>query len=299
MFPIYILDGTVELPKEGTFYVVSRDGIFLSKDTGLVRALVKVNGISFLQELKAKAELRLPKIPSYVVAQALLFFRRVYQAHKSEAAVLLYYSKEAGRFVLNVPLQEVSYAGVDYKPEGKYNDGLQLVGSIHSHCDFNAFHSGIDRHDESDFDGIHITIGRVDQPYFTVTSSVAVNNNRFPLKPGESIIGLTEVDFVPPAKFLGYRRRLGVPRNTAPALDFYGGDSWLERYLYNWGLEGSALAEKPEQFYDLVLPEGKDYRNCPFPQEWMARVEKKKYTWIPKYGQTQERGLLPEEVIET
>lgn len=40
-------------------------------------------------------------------------------------------------------------------------NGYKLYGTIHSHCDFSAFHSGVDDADEKKFDGLHITIGHV------------------------------------------------------------------------------------------------------------------------------------------
>lgn len=39
--------------------------------------------------------------------------------------------------------------------------GYRIYGTIHSHCDFAAFHSGTDDHDEIGFDGLHITVGNV------------------------------------------------------------------------------------------------------------------------------------------
>ena len=38
-----------------------------------------------------------------------------------------------------------------------------------------------------------------------------------------------------------------------------------------------------QQFYDLVFPEGKDYRNYPFPKVWMERVSKYEYP-VPSNG---------------
>src|SRR4030042_5091666 len=110
MFPIYILDGKTALPEKGTFYIVARDGVYLSKDTGLIRAVVKVTGISFLKEVEVKAELRMPQLPSMLVAQTLLFFRRVYEKHQSEAIVLLYYSAQKNEYKIDAPAQQVTGA---------------------------------------------------------------------------------------------------------------------------------------------------------------------------------------------
>lgn len=42
-----------------------------------------------------------------------------------------------------------------------YKEGWRIYGTIHSHCDFSAYHSGVDDNDEEQFDGLHITIGKV------------------------------------------------------------------------------------------------------------------------------------------
>ncbi len=282
MFPIYVLDGQVSLPQAGTYYVIARGGIYLSKDTGLVRAMVKVDGISFLGEVDTRVTLRVPKIPSFVVAPVVLFFRRVYEEYAAEAAVLLYYDARNGAYVLDAPLQRVTGTSVSYQSRGRVDEGLQLVGTIHSHANFGAFHSGVDIHDEQHLDGIHITIGRVDQPYFMVIGSIAVNNNRFPMNPGDIISGIKEVEYTVPTKSSrGYRRPLGVSREG------YGDQCSVAGRLKNW-LDDMILGpDEPwipkerygqylyrQQFFDLVFPEGKDYRNYPFPKVWMERVSK-------------------------
>jgi PRTRC genetic system protein A len=279
MFPIYILDGKTELPKKGTFYVIAQDGIYLQKETGLINALVKVEKISFLQKLTAKAELNLPKIPSEILVAPLLFFRRVYERHNSEAGLLLYYSHEKNIYEIHASAQEVSHASVDYEIQGRYEkEGLSLVGTIHSHCDFNAFHSGIDVHDERDLDGIHITIGRVDQPYFTISSTIAVNNNRFEVNPEDLIFGLRKVEFTPKPK-VDYKRLFGVKQDSF-YYDDYRDVSWFSREFDNYlnnRPKTYYYKEPKKQFYDLTLPEGKDYRNYPYPKAWLEKVRKKIY----------------------
>jgi hypothetical protein len=65
-----------------------------------------------------------------------------------------------------------------------------MVGTIHSHCNFSAFHSGTDTHDEETFDGIHITLGHVDRKEFSMVASVAVNANRVQLEPENCTSGV-------------------------------------------------------------------------------------------------------------
>ena len=41
--PIYIAEREKELPKDGTYYVIAENETFLHKDTGIIKALIKVD----------------------------------------------------------------------------------------------------------------------------------------------------------------------------------------------------------------------------------------------------------------
>ncbi|MFC1608698.1 hypothetical protein ACFL2R_03850 [Patescibacteria group bacterium] len=301
MFPIYVLDGKTELPETGSFYVVTKDGIYLSKDTGLIRAMVKVEKISFLKALESKVQLRLPKIHSETLVQALLLFRRVFQRYRSEAVVMIYYSEDKKSYMLDAPNQDGSGSSVHYYDVQNFSDdGFRLVGTIHSHCDFGAFHSHVDIDDEKKFDGIHITIGRVDQPYFTISSSVAVNNNRFKIEPEELILGITKVEFTPKSE-ISYRRQYGVQRGG------FGGaqnqrEGLIARALNNAvdvvldAVDCYYSYRKRDQFYDLILPEGKDYRSYPLPREWWRRIEQRYVSPVKEKSVSVKQGALKKSI---
>jgi hypothetical protein len=188
------------LPKEGTYFVVAGNGTWLHKDTGVVRCFVPVDDISFLQDLDASVELetKLPKIPERTVWRIKEFFRRVVEVHRAESEVTLYYSKDKGDFKVHIPEQFVSHGGVQYKRAGMTHiEGMEdylRVGTIHSHCDFNAFHSGTDEHDEEDFDGLHVTFGHNDRDEFTISASVVVNGFRMKIDPATALEGVTNTD---------------------------------------------------------------------------------------------------------
>ena len=264
MIPLYILKEDVELPSEGTYYIVAKNGVFLHKDTGLIEATVKVDHIPFLQELTPTATLRLPKLSPKLMVRALLFFRRVYQQYHSEAAVLLHYSPENHIYRLHCPEQSVSADTVHYDASDRF-DGYQLVGTIHSHASMVAFHSGVDDHDEQHFDGLHITVGRLDQPYFTVSCSAVVNGQRFHLVPENNIIGITEVDWQPTNR-ITYRRTEVPEVQSTGFFDF--------RWLDFEGAFDVMEMELRHQFYDMALPDGQDYRHVSVPTSWLDRVSK-------------------------
>jgi hypothetical protein len=110
------------------------------------------------------------RFPMWLVNQAVDFFTRIYDAHKTEAEVAVTYNWQEKRFRVFVPEQYVASGGVSYKLDmTKLQRGWAVVGTIHSHCNFGAFHSGTDTHDADHQDGMHMTIGmlkRAEGPQF-------------------------------------------------------------------------------------------------------------------------------------
>jgi hypothetical protein len=195
-YPVLIYQEGMSLPKEGTYFVVSGNGLWMHKDTGIVSCFVKVDNISFLPDLNASTEVncRLPKIPARLVWRIKNFFRAVVQKHHAEAEVNLYFSKIKGEFRVHIPEQVVSTGSVNYKRiAATHMPGMEdflRVGTIHSHCDFGAFHSGTDVGDEEDFDGLHCTFGHNDKDEFTISASVVVNGFRSKIDPSTVLEGV-------------------------------------------------------------------------------------------------------------
>jgi hypothetical protein len=199
LFPVYVYEAGMDLPKEGTYFVVAGNGLWMHKDTGIVRCFVQVENIGVLEDLKADAavECSLPKIPARLVWRIKEFFRRVVEKHRAESEVTLFYSKEKGDYKLHIPQQRVSHGGVSYRREGlTHVPGMEdylRVGTIHSHCDFGAFHSGTDIGDEEDFDGLHVTFGHNDRDDFTISATVVSNGHRAKIDPLAVLDGVEPV----------------------------------------------------------------------------------------------------------
>jgi len=195
-FPIHIYEPGMELPKQGTYYLVAGNGMWLHKDTGIVKAFVPVENISVLEDLEADVyvECSLPKLPLRLVWRIKEFFRRVVEKHHAEAATTLYYRKSDESFKIHIPQQRVTHGGVNYERCGlSHVEGMEdylRVGTIHSHCDFGAFHSGTDVHDEEDFDGLHCTFGHNNKEVFTISASVVVNGIRNQVDPADVLEGI-------------------------------------------------------------------------------------------------------------
>lgn len=176
---VHLNDGS-PLPADANYFIVAGNGTFVRKRMGWVEATVPVASIDGLQPQTTEAKLLLPRITSTVFAKAVLFFRAVYEQKDTEAAVLLHYGDKRG-WSITVPEQEATGSHVSYKTSERL-PGYQCVGTIHSHCAMNAFHSGTDVGDEASHDGVHITIGLLNRfPKFGMDAEFVVNGTRFPL----------------------------------------------------------------------------------------------------------------------
>lgn len=195
MFPVYVNDGTQEVPDADIFYIIGKDGIYLRKKLGRLDAIVPVDKISTLGDVETMATYDLPPIPALHFAKVVSFFKVIYEMHKSEAIVLVHFDEENEKFKLQCPHQKVTRAGLDYIRTVTF-PGYTKVCTIHSHSDMSAFHSGTDDKDEEDTDGLHITIGHLDwdDGRFDLSVSVVINGKRFMVEASDYIEGLTQVE---------------------------------------------------------------------------------------------------------
>lgn len=210
-YPIYLYEEGVELPEKGGYYLVCKTGIYFHKNTKAGNALVPVKGIPWLEEPNLEFRLKLPKVPGRIVGQALTFFRKVFEKYHAEAYVTLLYSGKLSQYRLWCPKQKVSAMSVNYdrtdQPDfaDRQANDWQMVGTIHSHCDFSAYHSGTDVGDEATFDGIHITLGHVNKAQFSMAASIAINEIRETLEPEQSCAGVVRISNKSSDKFMSWK----------------------------------------------------------------------------------------------
>ena len=73
-----------------------------------------------------------------------------------------------------------------------------MAGTIHSHAAMSAFHSGTDDHDEQFFDGVHITIGKLDSvPEYSC--SLVVHGKRAMFDASQLVDGMAPAEAIPTA----------------------------------------------------------------------------------------------------
>jgi hypothetical protein len=197
MIPVYYFDKMPEvLPEDDACYIVSKY-IYLKKRSGLIDSMVRVESIDMGEILPEYANISLPKIKAKVFGQVQGFFKMTYGKYKSEAGVILNLKTHPQKPTLKkldytVPHQKVSGAGCHYQivVDPKYVN----CGTIHSHANFGAFHSGTDINDEKYFDGLHITVGHNDQEKISIAACVVVNAKRIKVNPLNYIEGIKFVE---------------------------------------------------------------------------------------------------------
>jgi len=289
MFPIWMNDGETEMPTDDIFYIVAKDGIYLKKSMGHFDTVSKVDEISMLGECESFALLHVSKITTRQFAQILTLFREVYKKYKAECNVILHYNIKRKRYRIEVPRQDVSGASVDYaNGEESYKNYIR-IGTIHSHANMTAFHSGTDQSDEEGWDGLHITLGKMDEDYFEISCSVMSSGERFMVNPEDYIEGVELIEYEVQRSYKVYswekgkqiekplERKLGYITN-APEKDLCHPKKWMDnvdkhipkavsRYGgYNYGQYGMyghnyvpgmySSRRSIENFYDYTNPKG-------------------------------------------
>ena len=171
IIPIYLIESKEDLEKakDNYCYLVGSNGTFVKKENHVFSVIQHIHSgkgtISGLQEIEAKAFIRLPQIPEDIVKTILDFFSWCYNKYKAEGMVYLYYNSATKKYIVIPPKQEVSSGSVSYEIVPKAPEGFITVGTIHSHGSMGAFHSGTDDKDQTELDGIHITVSKAYSPF--------------------------------------------------------------------------------------------------------------------------------------
>lgn len=201
-FSVVPLHGSIDdLPKPNgsPYFVMTKRGPMIYKRLLFGPVLVPVREVPTLSDLPDNAKGYLwadaPALPWQLLNQAWAFFRWAWDERKSEAEVDIIWAPEGREartarqgfddngFRLFVPPQTTSGGGVKLLRHEEHYRG-DLVGTIHSHCNMSAYHSGTDTHDAEGHDGLHMTIGRVSANKPEIDVMVAANKvlwNKLPL----------------------------------------------------------------------------------------------------------------------
>lgn len=195
LFPVVLKEDAASAAPPGTdtYYVLAGNGLFLERDTPLYRATVPAAGVPGLPTHAARLELRIPRVSRSLLERAVGFFRAVWARCEGEAILALFLDPVERRIVADAPLQVIP----GYLDGGGFRAVLRLgyatcprpdprflrLGSFHSHGTFSAEHSGIDRDDERDETGLHLTAGHLHRNRPEFAAAFVVGGHRFTLPP--------------------------------------------------------------------------------------------------------------------
>jgi hypothetical protein len=158
---------------ENLYYVIASNGVFRVRKTQWFESCVKTDKLP--GELEAQEEqliVNFPKIPKALLEKTVGFFRWAFQKHSTEAVMLLVLNRDTNQVFALCPEQTGFYhkgwnnskrtsADVKYKMPVDIPGKFYIFGTIHSHCDFSAYSSPMDKEDEKPMAGVHITVGHV------------------------------------------------------------------------------------------------------------------------------------------
>ena len=177
--PVYVITSETDMQNvtDDFAYLIAKGGLYIKRKCEMFDSISKTDRIPHLANIEESCRLaeEIDKVPGYIIETALSFFRAVFEKFDSEAVLYITKGTEWG---LHCPEQEVSRAGVESLTKLEELTTEQVIGSIHSHADFDAFHSNTDIGDEAKFDGVHFTIGHVDLIRPTLVCSIAAGGVR-------------------------------------------------------------------------------------------------------------------------
>jgi PRTRC genetic system protein A len=262
MIPIHVIPRPPEgrkpvLPDGGPCFLVGAGGVYRQIENAFYTARVKAEKLAHLAEIEESVQVHVPKMPAGLFREVEAFFAAVYERHHGEAVVLLACNPASGRWQVQVPDQEVRGAHVSYDlarlPDPP--EGFSRFGSVHSHASMGAFHSGTDDADELTFDGLHITIGHLDQPVRSYSARWVIAGKAFPVElthviEGEALPGsrpewLEKVRAAPPPE------AFALYGTDFPSRDAPGALGRLAEVEQGVAVETSAF-DTPEEYFGYL-----------------------------------------------
>ncbi|MBI3464784.1 MAG: hypothetical protein HY000_17270 [Planctomycetes bacterium] len=173
--PVYVKYPVTALPslRPGEMrYVLAREGLYFERSTAMYVTTTRTDApLLDLEQHQERCLLTCDPMPRSMIRVMLAFFRAAYAMHEGEAALILLYNPKARRFRWHCPDQtvDVRYSFGRWRADDMihYENPLELpagyipFGDAHSHGNWMARPSGIDRQDETYKDGLHIIVGNI------------------------------------------------------------------------------------------------------------------------------------------
>lgn len=173
MLPIHMVQTEEQFKaiEDNYCYLIGSNGIFLRKRNMVFECTHELSSsnedkkqVAGLLKIEPHAKLLIPRFTAPFIKEVVDFFYWCYEEHKSEGFVYLYYNQtnEKNPYLVIPAEQTVTGASVAYGEMPDPPEGYTVIGTMHSHGSMGASHSGTDHNDQSELDGIHITVGKLD-----------------------------------------------------------------------------------------------------------------------------------------
>jgi len=127
-----------------------------------------------LPEKKAVLSWKGSLIPWKLYCEIVAFFRWTYEDSKSESQCRLAYNEKTREWKAIVLPQKkgtgMTTSEIENHPDkakmvqDMYKAGFEFAGTFHHHCSAAAFQSGTDTNNEITQTGLHVTVGKIDEP---------------------------------------------------------------------------------------------------------------------------------------
>lgn len=176
---------------------MSKNAVVIAESSGKSVEYKEAPGIFtclFEHEVKAtKADFRWlgPKFTKEQWNEMLAFFKWTYDTEKSESQVRLFVHPTEGWKIWAFPQKggtSMTTKEIDNEDSklqrAAIPEGYIAYGTIHHHCSSPAFQSSVDTADEKAVDGLHITIGRIDEEVFDMHVRLYQKGHRFDVNMG-------------------------------------------------------------------------------------------------------------------
>ena len=162
-----------------------------------------------------------PKITAEQWREVLAFFAWTYKEHKSEAQVRAFVHPTLGWKFWAFPQQggtgmttkELDTDDFKKQRADQIPAGFIAYGTVHHHCAMQAFQSGTDSNDESNVDGLHITVGKIDEKKHDIHCRLYHKSNKFEPNMGDFwSVGTEQVKMCEYASSLGFDTSIFMDR---------------------------------------------------------------------------------------
>lgn len=186
-------------PKERKLIFDADSKKFYEVVTGkMFERCVEVNDVQMPPVMKPYIGYFGPRITLEDCRQVLAFFAYTQKKSRSEAMVRWFANPTTGEIKpwafpqwhgTGMTVKEMTFEEMDkttqdqYQIErGQFGRGWEPVGTWHHHCNAPAFQSGTDHADELSQNGLHMTIGKLDEPMYDVHARVLFNKVHYQMQ---------------------------------------------------------------------------------------------------------------------